>query len=147
MHEKLFKVSSSISSPASSSFFLYFFKLFIFTLFYFIILYWFCHTLTWIYHGCTCDPKHEPPLLPPSPQHPSGSSPCTSPKHVVSCIGHRLVIQFLHDSIHVSMHFSKIIPPSPSESKSLLYTSVSFLLSCIQRVCSSFVNKFTCIIF
>ena len=43
------------------------------------------------------------PLPPPSPQHPSGSSPCTSPKHAVSCIGHRLVIQFLHDSIHVSM--------------------------------------------
>ena len=42
-------------------------------------------------------------LPPPSPQHPSGSSPCTSPKHAVSCIGHRLVIRFLHDSIHVSM--------------------------------------------
>ena len=43
-----------------------FFLIFIFTLFYFIILYWFCHTLTWIHHGCTCDPKHEPPsYLPP----------------------------------------------------------------------------------
>ena len=97
MHEKLFKVSSSISSPASSSFFLYFFKLFIFTLFYFIILYWFCHTLTWIHHGCTCNSKHEPPLPLPSPQHPSGSTPCTSPKHAVSCIEHRLAIHFLHD--------------------------------------------------
>ena len=35
-------------------------KLFIFTLFYFTILYWFCHTLTWIHHRCTCIPKHEP---------------------------------------------------------------------------------------
>ena len=37
---------------------IYLFKIFIFTLFYFTILYWFCHTLTWIHHGCTCDPKH-----------------------------------------------------------------------------------------
>ena len=60
--------------------------------------------------------------------------PCTSSKHAVSCIRHRLAIQFLHDSIHVRMSFSQIIPPSlsPSESKSLLYTTVSFLLSCIQ---------------
>ena len=74
------------------------------------------------------------PFPSPSPQHPSGSSPCTSPKHPVSCIRHRLAIRFLHDSIHVSMPFSQIIPPSPSpsESQSLLYTSVSFLLSCIQ---------------
>ena len=41
------------------SFFL-FKKIFIFTLFYFTILYWFCHTLTWIHHGCTCNPKHVP---------------------------------------------------------------------------------------
>ena len=75
-------------------------------------------------------------LPPPTPHHPSGSSPGTSPKHPVSCIEHRLAIHFLHDSIHVSMPFSHIIPPSPSpspsESKSPLYTSVSLLLSCIQ---------------
>ena len=39
----------------------YFEKKIFFTLFYFTILYWFCHTLTWIHHGCTCVPKHEPP--------------------------------------------------------------------------------------
>ena len=66
--------------------------------------------------------------------HLSESSPCTSPKHPVSCIEHRLAIHFLHDSIHVSMPFSQIIPPSPSpsESKSPLHTSVSLLLSHIQ---------------
>ena len=48
------------------SFFFLFVFIFIFTVFYFTILYWFCHTLTWIHHGCTCDPKHEPPShLPP----------------------------------------------------------------------------------
>ena len=28
---------------------------------YFTILYWFCHTSTWICHGCTCAPHPEPP--------------------------------------------------------------------------------------
>ena len=46
------------------------------------------------------------PLPPPTPYHLSGSFLCTSPKHPVSCIGHRLAIRFLHDSIHVSMPFS-----------------------------------------
>ena len=51
-------------SKVMSLFFI--FLIFIFTLFYFTILYWFCHTLTWIHHGCTCVPKHEPPShLPP----------------------------------------------------------------------------------
>ena len=73
-------------------------------------------------------------LPPPSPYHLSGSSQCTSPKHPVSCIKPRLAIHFLHDSIHVSTPFSQIIPPSrsPTESKSLFYTSVSLLLSRIQ---------------
>ena len=52
------------------------------------------------------------PLPPPTPYHLSGSSPCTSPKHPVSCIEHRLAICFLHDSVHVSVLFSQIIPPS-----------------------------------
>ena len=74
------------------------------------------------------------PLPTPSPYHPSGSSQCTSPKHLVSCIKPRLVIHFLYDIIHVSMPFSENIPPSPSptESKRLFYTSVSLLLSRIQ---------------
>ena len=74
------------------------------------------------------------PFPPPSPSHPSGSSQCTCPEHPVSCIQPGLAIYFLYDSIHVSMLFSQIIPPSPSptESKSLFFTSVSLLLSRIQ---------------
>ena len=84
----------------------------------------------WVY---TCSPSCNP-LPPPSPYHPSGSSQCTSPKHPVSCIEPGLVIHFTCDNIHVSIPFSQIIPPSSSliESKRLFYTSVSFLLSCIQ---------------
>ena len=56
-----------------------FFLIFTFTLFYFIILCWFCHTLTWIHHGCTCVPKYEPPShLPPhniSLGHPRAPAP------------------------------------------------------------------------
>ena len=81
----------------------------------------FCHTLTWISHRCTCVP------------HPSGLSQCTGFECPVSCIKLGLVIYFTYGNIHVSVLFSQIIPPSPSptESKSLFFTSVSLLLSCI----------------
>ena len=71
------------------------------------------------------------PLPPPSPSHPSGSSQYTGCEHPVSCVKFRLVIYFTYGNIHVSMLFSQIIPPSPSptESKSLFFTSVSLLLS------------------
>ena len=54
-------------------------------------------------------PILNPPLIPPSPYHPSGSSQCTSPKLPVSCIEPGLAIHFLYDIIHVSMPFSQII--------------------------------------
>ena len=59
--------------------FIYLFMIFIFTLFCFTILYWFCHTLTWISHGCTWVPNPEPPSpLPPhiiSLDHPRAPTP------------------------------------------------------------------------
>ena len=70
-------------------------------------------------------------LPPPSPYHPSGLSQCTSPKHPVSSIKPGLATRFIHDIIHVSMSFSQIIPlsPSPTELKTVLYISVSFVAS------------------
>ena len=52
----------------------------------------FCHTLTWIRHGCTCVPESQSPLPPPSQSHPSGLSQCTGSECPVSCIELGLVI-------------------------------------------------------
>ena len=50
----------------SSKGFLFYLENNFFFFFYFTILYWFCHTSTWIHHGCTCVPNPEPPShLPP----------------------------------------------------------------------------------
>ena len=113
---------------------IYLFLMFIFTLFYFTILYWFCHTLAWIHHRCTCDPKHEPPSQLPPHNIPLGHPREPAPSMLYPASDIDWWFDLLHDSIHVSMPFSQIIPPSPSpsESKSPLYTPVSFLLSCIQ---------------
>ena len=119
---------------------LFFFIKFLFLL-YFTLQYCVGFAIHW--HESTTGVHAIPNMNPPSTSLPT-ASPCTSPKHAVSCIGHRLVIRFLHDSIHVSMPFSQIIPPSPSptESKSPLYTSVSLLLSCIQGHSVFFLNFF-----
>ena len=100
----------------------------------FTILYWFCHISTWICHRYTRGGFWTPSwtlLRSPSLYHPSESSRCTSPKHPVSCIEPGLATHFIYDIIHVSVSFFQIIPPSPSptESKRLFYTCVSFAVS------------------
>ena len=124
--------------PASPTLQGRFFILFIYLFIFYILLIQYCIGFAIHQHESTTG-VHVFPILnlspsPPSPYHPSGSSQCTSPKHPVSCIEPGLVIHFTCDNIHVSIPFSQIIPPSPSpsESKSPFYTSVSLLLSRIQ---------------
>ena len=58
---------------------IYLFFIFFQTLFYFTILYWFCHTLTWIHHGCIKVPNPESPSHLPlhiiSLDHPHAPAP------------------------------------------------------------------------
>ena len=96
--------------------------------------YWggFCHTS----HESARDAHVSPILKPhpaPSPPHPSGLSQSTSFGCSASCIELALVIYFRYGNIHVSVVISHIVPSSssPIESKSLFFTSVSVLLSCI----------------
>jgi len=108
---------------------LFFYYFFVFFFFNFTTLYWFCHISKWIHHRYTCVPYPEPPLPPPSPYHPSGSSQCTSPKHPVSCIEPGLATRFIYDII---LCFNAILPNHPTLSlshrvqKTVLYISVSF---------------------
>ena len=64
------------------------------TLQYFSVFFFFCLTLKWISHGCTCVPHPETPLLPASPSHPSGLAQYTVFECPVLCIEIVLVIYF-----------------------------------------------------
>ena len=76
-HSSAYPLSLILLIPFSDLSF--FFFRFYFTLFYFTILYWFCHTSTWIHHGCTRVPNPEPPSHHPpytiSLDHPSAPAP------------------------------------------------------------------------
>ena len=77
--------------------------------------------------------SHHPEPPPASAPHPSGLSQSTSFGCPALCIKLALVIYFTYGNIYVSMLFSQMIPPSssPTESKSLFFTSVSLLLPCM----------------
>ena len=92
----------------------------------------FCHTVTWISHGVHVFPIPNPP--PSSLPTPSlWVVPVHQPWVPVPCIKVGQVICFTYGDIQVSVLFSQIIPPSPSptDSKSLFFMSVSLLLSCV----------------
>ena len=93
----------------------------------------FCHTLTRISHGFTCIPHPDPPSHLPLHSIPLGLPSAPALSTCLICIQLGLVICFTLDNIYVSVLFSRNIPtsPSPTESKSLFYTSVSHFLICI----------------
>ena len=122
----LWKADSFIT-PSFLSFFFKFLFLLYFTLQYCIgfAIHWHESTM-----GVYAFPNMNPPSHLPPHNIPLGHPRAPAPS-ILYPASNRLAIRFLHDSIHVSMPFSQIIPPapSPSESKSPLYTSVSLLLS------------------
>ena len=93
----------------------------LFFFFYFTILYWFCHTLTWTHHRCTCVPHPEPPshLLPhPIPlDHPSAPAQSTL-YHALNLdwrfISHVIIHMFQCHS-PISSH-PRPLPQSPKDS-------------------------------
>ena len=81
---------------------------------------------------------HVSPILnPPPTSFPLPSLEVIPSALALSTVYPGLVICFTYGNKHVSMLFSQIMPPSPSpaESKSLFFTSVSLLLSCIYGHC------------
>ena len=58
---------------------IYHFLIIIIIFFYFTILYWFCHTSTWIRHGCTRAPHPEPPSQFPPHTIPLGRPSAPAP--------------------------------------------------------------------
>ena len=87
---------------------------------YFTILYWFCHTLTWISHGCTCVPHPEPPShLPPQPipqGHPSATALSTL-SHASNLdwrsVSHMVIYMFQCYSLKSS--HPRLLPQSPKD--------------------------------
>ena len=100
---------------------------------YFTILYWFCHTSTCIHHRYTRVPHPELLSLLPPRTIPLGhlSAPAPSILYPASNLDWRFVSCMI--LYMFQCHSPKSSHPlSPTESKSLFYTSMSLLLSHIQ---------------
>ena len=111
---------------------------------YFTILYWFCHTSTWIHHGCTRVPNPEPPSHIPHSTIPLGcpSAPAPSILYPTSWTCDSFLIWYY-------TCFNAILPNHPPlplpESKRLFYTSVSFAVSHTRLSLPSFYIPYICV--
>ena len=92
------------------------------------ILYWVCHTLTWIRHGCMCVPHPEPPSHLPSHPIPLGHPRATAPSSLYHAsnldwqfVSHMIIYMF-------QCHSPKSSHPRPltQSQKTVLYICVSF---------------------
>ena len=105
------------------------------------ILYWFCHTSTWIRHGCTRVPNPESPshLLPHTIPLGHSSAPAPSFLYPASNLDWRFISYMI--LYMFQCHSLKSSPTPPTESKRLFYTSLSLLLSRIQVIVTIFLNS------
>ena len=83
-------------------------------------MYWFCHTFTWISHGCTCIPHPEPPVHLPPHSIPLGlpSAPTLSTLSHASnldwlSVSHMIIYMFQHYPLKSS--HPRLLPQSPKD--------------------------------
>ena len=95
--------------------------------------------LPWVY---LCSPSWTP-LPPPSPSHPSGSSQCTSPERLVSCIEPGLAICFTYDNYMFQCHspISSLSCPLPQSPKDCLIHLCLFCCLTYRVIVTIFLNS------
>ena len=93
---------------------------------YFTILYWFCHTLTWIHHGCTCVPNLKLPSHLPSHSIPLGHPSAPAPSILYHAsnldwrfISHMITYMFQYHSPKSS--HPRPLPQGPKDCSMHLY--------------------------
>ena len=86
---------------------------------YFTLQYWFCHTLTWIRHECTCVPDPEPPSNLPPYSIPLGhpSAPALSTLYHASNLGWRFVSHVIFYMFQCHSPKSSHLRPLPQSPK------------------------------
>ena len=107
----------------------------------------FCHTLTWVSHGCTCVPHPEPPThLPPHPipqGHPSAPALSTL-SHALNLNWWSILCMIIRMFQCCSLKSShpRLLPQSP---KNCLYICVSFAVLHIGSSLPSFWIPYICV--